>query len=67
MWRWRAFALFHNAQVLGKRAACLFDYIGFLVTGEKTSAEERRSAFGSMMEAALKAAEILGKRQAAMK
>ena len=62
-----SFALFHNAQVLGKRAACLLTISDSFVTGEKTSAEERRSAFGSMMEAALKAAEILGKRQAAMK
>ena len=62
-----SFALFHNAQVLGKRAACLLTISDSFVTGEKTSAEERRSAFGSMMEAALKAAEILGTRQAAMK
>lgn len=62
-----SFALFHNAQVLGKRAACLLTISDSFVTREKTSAEERRSAFGSMMEAALKAAEILGKGQAAMK
>lgn len=54
-----SFALFHNAQVLGKRAACLLTISDSFVTGEKTSAEERQSAFSNMTEAALRAAQRL--------
>ena len=51
-----SFALFHNAKVLGKSAACLLTISDSFVTGEVTSAKERQEAFGNMMEVALKAA-----------
>lgn len=55
-----SFALFHNAKVLGKKAACLLTISDSMVTGEKTSAEERQTAFSNMMKVALKAAEKIG-------
>lgn len=51
-----SFALFHNAKVLGKAAACLLTISDSFVTGEAASAKERQEAFGNMMEVALKAA-----------
>ena len=54
-----SFALFHNARVLGKKAACLLTISDSMVTGEKTSAKERQEAFGNMMEVALKAAAMM--------
>ena len=36
-----SFALFHNAEVLGKNAACLLNVSDSLVTKEKTTSEER--------------------------
>lgn len=48
-----SFALFHNAQVLGKRAACLLTVSDSLVTQEATTSEERQNAFTQMMEVAL--------------
>ncbi|WP_194756715.1 purine-nucleoside phosphorylase [Aliidiomarina indica] len=48
-----AFALFHNAQVLGKHAACLLTVSDSLVTAEAASAEARQTAFTRMMEIAL--------------
>jgi len=56
-----SFALFHNAKVLNKKAACLLTISDSLVTGEKTSAQERQEAFGSMMEVALQAAVLIAK------
>jgi len=56
-----SFALFHNARVLNKKAACLLTISDSLVTGEKTSAQERQEAFGSMMEVALQAAVLIAK------
>lgn len=52
-----SFALFHNANVLNKNAACLLTVSDSLVTSEATSAEERQNAFTRMMEIALSLAE----------
>lgn len=51
-----SFALFHNAQVLGKNAACLLTISDSLVTHAATSAEERQNSFNKMMEVALETA-----------
>lgn len=51
-----SFALFHNAKVLGKKAACLLTISDSLVTHEETTAEERQNAFTNMMKVALEAA-----------
>ena len=51
-----SFALFHNAKVLGKKAACLLTISDSVVTHEETTAEERQNAFTSMMQVALEAA-----------
>lgn len=48
-----SFALFHNARVTGKNAACLLTISDSLVTSESTTPEERQSAFTKMMEIAL--------------
>ena len=52
-----SFALFHNAKVLGKNAACLLTVSDNLVTHEETSADERQNAFTKMMDIALGLAE----------
>ena len=52
-----SFALFHNAKVLGKNAACLLTVSDNLVTAEVTSADERQNAFTKMMDIALGMAE----------
>ncbi len=52
-----SFALFHNAKVLGKNAACLLTVSDSLVTHEATTSEERQLAFTKMMEIALGMAE----------
>ncbi|PAT01849.1 purine-nucleoside phosphorylase [Candidatus Izimaplasma bacterium ZiA1] len=52
-----SFALFHNANVLNKKAACLLTISDNLVTHEETSADERQNAFTNMMEIALRIAE----------
>lgn len=52
-----SFALFHNAKVLGKNAACLLTVSDNLVTKQETTAEERQSAFTRMMDIALGLAE----------
>lgn len=51
-----SFALFSNAKILGKNAACLLTISDSLVTHEVTSAEERQNAFTNMMEIALETA-----------
>lgn len=51
-----SFALFHNAKVLGKKAACLLTISDNLVTGERISPEARERAFSDMMRLALTAA-----------
>lgn len=48
-----SFALFHNAKVLGKNAACILTVSDNLVTKKETSSAERQSAFTKMMELAL--------------
>jgi len=48
-----SFALFHNAKVTGKNAACLLTVSDSLVTGALTTAIERQNAFTAMMEVAL--------------
>lgn len=52
-----SFALFNNALVLGKQAACLLTVSDSLVTHEVTTAEERQTAFINMMKIALELAE----------
>jgi len=52
-----SFALFHNAKVLGKKAACLLTVSDNLVTKQETTSEERQNAFTKMMEVALGMAE----------
>lgn len=52
-----SFALFNNAKVLGKKAACLLTISDSMVTHEETTAEERQKSFTKMMELALEAAE----------
>lgn len=52
-----SFALFHNAKVTGKKAACLLTVSDNLATGEETTSEERQNAFTKMMEVALGMAE----------
>ncbi len=51
-----SFALFHNAKVTGKNAACLLTVSDSLITNEVTTAEERQFAFTKMMDIALEAA-----------
>lgn len=51
-----SFALFHNAQVLGKNAACLLTISDSFITEENISAEERQTSFDTMMILALESA-----------
>lgn len=48
-----SFALFHNANVCGKNAACLVTISDNLVTHEETTSEERQNSFNKMIELAL--------------
>ena len=48
-----SFALFHNAKVLGKNAACILTISDNLVTKEETTSQERQTAFTNMIEVAL--------------
>ena len=52
-----SFALFTNAKVLGKKAACLLTVSDSLITHEETTPEQREKALTDMMEIALEAAE----------
>lgn len=52
-----SFALFHNANVTGKNAACLLTVSDSFVTKEVTTPEERQTAFTNMMKIALEMAE----------
>lgn len=54
-----SFALFHNASVSGKNAACLLTISDSFVSNEATSAEERQKSFTDMMKVALEAAKSL--------
>jgi len=49
-------ALYANAARAGKRALCILTVSDHLVTGESTSAEQRRSSFTDMMRLALECA-----------
>ncbi len=51
-----SFALFHNANVLNKEAACVLTISDSFVTEEVTTAEERQTSFTNMMKIALEAA-----------
>lgn len=48
-----SFALFHNAKVTGKNAACLLTISDSFVSHEETTAEQRQTSFTNMMEIAL--------------
>lgn len=48
-----SFALFHNANVLNKKAACMVTISDSFVSGEVTTAEERQNSFTNMMKIAL--------------
>ena len=48
-----SFALFANAQVLGKHAACLLTISDSFVSPEITTAEQRQTSFTAMMKVAL--------------
>lgn len=48
-----SFALFHNANVLNKKAACLLTISDSLVTKEETTSLERQKSFNKMIELAL--------------
>lgn len=48
-----SFALFHNAKVLGKKAACLLTISDSFTSEKKATAEERQTAFVNMMKIAL--------------
>jgi len=52
-----SFALFHNARVLGKHAACLLTISDSAATKEKTNAGQRQNAFQDMMKIALEVLE----------
>ena len=56
-----SFALFHNASVLGKKAACLLTISDSFVSNEVTTAEERQNSFTNMMKIALQTAVEFGK------
>ena len=48
-----SFALFHNAKVLGKRAACLLTISDSFASLEITTADQRHTSFTAMMKVAL--------------
>jgi purine-nucleoside phosphorylase len=50
-----SFALFHNAGVWHKKAACLLTISDSFPMGEKATAQERQTAFTDMMKVALEA------------
>lgn len=54
-----SFALFHNAHVLGKRAACLLTISDSFVSHVELTAEEREKNFTEMMKVALETARAL--------
>lgn len=49
-----AFALFHNANVLNKEAACILTVSDSLITRKEITTEQREKSFGEMIELALK-------------
>lgn len=57
-----SFALFHNAKVLGKNAACLLTISDSFVAPEITTPEQRQTSFTEMMRVALQVDRYLGVR-----
>lgn len=51
-----SFALFHNAKILGKKAACLLTISDNLVLDTHLNSEERQKSFGDMITLALESA-----------
>ncbi|TKA59326.1 Purine nucleoside phosphorylase [Mycoplasmopsis bovis 8790] len=51
-----SYALFTNAEKLGKQAACLLTVSDNLITHEETTPEERQTSFNNMMKIALELA-----------
>lgn len=51
-----SFALFHNAGILGKNAACILTISDSFVSPEITTPEERQTSFTNMMKIALETA-----------
>lgn len=51
-----SYALFHNASILGKQAACLLTISDSLITHQETSAKQREKSFDQMMVVALESA-----------
>lgn len=51
-----SYALFHNANVLGKKAACLLTISDSFINHKELSAKERETSFDDMMQVALEAA-----------
>ena len=51
-----SFALFHNANVLGKNAACMLTISDSFTRHKLLTAEERQTSFNDMMQVALEAA-----------
>ena len=51
-----SFALFHNAKVLGKKAACILTISNSLITGEETNSEKREKGLNDMIILALESA-----------
>lgn len=52
-----SFALFHNAAICGKKAACLLTISDSFVSGDATTPEERQKSFVKMIEIGLNAVE----------
>ncbi len=48
-----SFALFHNANILSKKASCLLTVSNSFVTNEETTSEEREKSFNTMIKLAL--------------
>ncbi len=56
-----SFALFSNANVLGKKATCMLTISDSFVTDKVTSSEERQTSFTTMMKIALEGASRIAK------
>ena len=50
-----AFALFHNAKLLNKKASCVLTVSDNLITGEEITSEQREKSFNQMIELTLEA------------
>ena len=55
-----SYALFHNARILGRRAACLLTISDSFVDHRELKAKERETSFDDMMRVALEAARAWG-------